>query len=287
MFGIKTLYYEFSSPEDLGLHHDIPTITFRGSFGYALAQVIARESCLPDLKTQVSLYRQFFMPQNEGEENSRNRDMARPFVIRGFYSRPDKRSFLLEILLFGKAIEYESFFDRVVEVMSYMGIGKKNRVCHFEKLNARETEIPELEASDRLAVYFITPCARLKQGGKVYEDEIPFHVLMPRLLDRLTELDNLYGDGSFVREWDIAGMKRGSHLIAGNVESGGKYHARRTSGRTKQEMSLNGFMGKMLYEGDFGPYLEPLRYLPYVNVGRFNVFGCGWCVVKFIKNEDN
>ena len=282
MFGIKTLYYEFSSPHDLGLHEEIPTVTFRGAFGYALAQVIARESCASDLESQVGLYRSFFMPQNDGTEKSRNLELARPFVIRGFYSRPDRHSFLLEIQLFGKACEYETFFDRVVEVMSYMGIGKQKRVCHFEKLKGKMQEVPELEATNRLAVCFLTPCSRLKHGGRLYEDEIPFHVLMPRLVDRLTELDNLYGDGSFAAEWDIAGMKRQSRLISGSVESGGKYEARRRSGRTGQEMSLSGFLGKMVYEGDFQQYLEPLRYLPYVNLGRFNVFGCGWCVLKFI-----
>lgn len=282
MFDIKILYYEFSSSQDLGLHRDIPTITFRGAFGYALAQVIARESCVPGLESQVSLYRRFFMPQNNGEYASRNRELARPFVIRGFYNRPDRHSFLLEVLLFGQSIEHERFFDRVVEVMSYMGIGKQKRVCHFEKLNSLTVELPELKATDRLAVYFMTPCSRMKQGGRLYEDEIPFHVLIPRLVDRVLELDNLYGDGTLGEEWDIGGMKRGSRLVAGTVESGGKYMAKRTSGRTGQEMSLNGFLGKMVYEGDFLPYLEPLRYLPYVNIGRFNVFGCGWCTLKFV-----
>ena len=282
MFEIKALYYEFSSAHDLGLHQEIPTITFRGAFGYALAQVVAREACLPKLESQVAVYRRFFMPQNDGSENSRNHDLARPFVIRGFYSRPDRRCFLLEILLFGKACEHETFFDRVVEVMSYMGIGKYKRICHFEKLNSRALEIPEMEVTDRLAVHFMTPCSRLKHDGRLYEDHIPFNALMPRLVDRLIELDNLYGDRSFAAEWNIAEMKKNSCLIAGSVENGGKYAARRRSGRTKQEMSLSGFLGTMLYEGDFRPFLEPLRYLPYVNIGRFNVFGCGWCTLEFV-----
>ena len=285
MFRIRAHYYEFASPEEMGLHHDIPTITFRGAFGYALAQVIAREGCIPGLKSQVELYRRFFMPENDGTEESRNRDLARPFVLRGFYSRPDRRSFILQIILFGIAAEYGTFFDRVVEVMSYMGIGKSHRVCHFEKLNEVEYELPELDATGELRIRFLTPCAKLKQNKKIYEDHIPFHVLIPRLVDRLLELDNLYGDGSFGREWDVAGMKRDSRMIASCVESGGVWQAKRISGRTGQEMFLSGFVGTMQYQGDFRPFLEPLRYLPYVNLGRFNVFGCGWCTIQFLDNQ--
>lgn len=283
MFRIKTLYYEFASPKLLALHPDIPTITFRGAFGYALAQVIARDACVPGLEDQVELYRKFFMPVNEGEENSRNYDLARPFELRGFYSRDDKRSFILEVQLFGKAIEHEQLFDRVVEVISYMGIGKQHQVCHFEKLRTAETNITDLTPTELLMVYYLTPCVRLKSGGRIYDDFIPFHVLLSRLLDRLIELDNLYGDGSFEREWDIVSMKRESRLIAGEAEAGLVSSTTRTSGRTKQEMHLRGFLGKMLYEGDFTAFLEPLKYLSYVNIGRFNVFGCGWCSCQFIQ----
>ena len=170
MFEICKLYYEFSSPEEMGLHHDIPTITFRGAFGYALAQVIARDGCIPELRSQVKLYKQFFMPQNDGLCDSRNLDLARPFILRGFYSRPDKCSFILEVSLFGIAIEYESFFDRVVEVMSYMGIGKNRTVCHYEKLNKVYLKPTLPEVTDLLQVFFLTPCVRLKHKGQIFEE---------------------------------------------------------------------------------------------------------------------
>ena len=83
----------------------------------------------------------------------------------------------------------------------------------------------------------------------------------------------------------VAGMKRDSRMIASCVESGGVWQAKRISGRTGQEMFLTGFVGAMRYQGDFRPFLEPLRYLPYVNLGRFNVFGCGWCTIQFLDNQ--
>ena len=282
MFHIKKLFYEFASPNDLGLHKDLPVITFRGAFGYALAQVIARSGCIPALASQVQLFRQIFIPQNNGTYDSHNQDIARPFILRGFYSRPDHHSFILEVVLFGVAIEYESFFDKVVEVMSFMGIGKNNTVCHFQKLDTVSCTPNFQELSNQLEVKFLTPCSKLKHAKKIYDDHIPFYVLMPRLIDRLIELDNIYGDGSFAKEWDVINMKRNSQLVADTIIEGGVYQARRISGRTGQEMYLNGFVGTMLYDGDFNIYREPLSYLPFINLGRFNVFGCGWCTVKFI-----
>ena len=48
---------------------------------------------------------------------------------------------------------------------------------------------------------------------------------------------------------------------------------------------MDGFVGAMLYCGDFTPFLPYLKYLPFINVGRFNVFGCGWCEMEFLNEE--
>lgn len=281
MFGVKKLSYEFASPNGLSLHARIPTITFRGAFGYALAQVIARYANISTLEDQVSLYRRIFMPLNEGDE-SRNQDLARPFVMRGYYSRPDKRSFILELLLFGIAGRCESFFDTVVDVMARMRIGKLQTKCYFVKVGSEVISMPDPEPSSDLAVEFLTPCVRMKHLGWVYRDEIPFHVLLPRLVDRVMELDTLYGDGSFGKDGQAVEWKRQSASVASVKLSGGTYRSLRTSGRTGQQMRLDGFVGEMQYTGDFSPFREVLRYLPWVNLGHFNVFGCGWCRMNYI-----
>ncbi len=282
MFEIKQQIYEFSSPHGLDLHHDIPTITFRGAFGYALAQVIARDACVPGLENQVALYRRIFMPQKDESQESRNLDLARPFVMHGFYSRPDRRSFLLQILLFGCAANYSAFFERVVEVMSYMGLGKNNQICHFEKVNEASLEIADPEPSERLLVHFLAPCSRLKSQGQIWLEDIPFRALFARLLDRILELDNLYGTGDLKEKWDLHALKQQSVEILSTCLDGGVYAANRTSGRTGQTMKLDGFVGEMLYEGDFSPYREIIKYLPYVSLGRFSAFGCGWSRIKYI-----
>ena len=283
--AIKQLRYEFSYPGEIALHKDLPVITFRGAFGYALAQVIAREMHVPEFSDQVELYKKIFSPCNDGVYKSRNQDLARPFVLRGFFSRPDHRSFILDVQLFGQTVKLEAFFDKVIEVISFMGVGRNNRVCKMEKIFAKELVIADPEPDDFLQVRFITPCIRMKSHGTLFFEEIPFYTLFARLADRLRELDNLYGNSnSFTDDVEIANLKMLAKDVLAKRLKGGYYKTSRTSGRSGQTMNMEGFWGTMAYYGDFVPYRRYLKYLPYINLGRFNVFGCGWCEMKYLRN---
>ncbi|MBR7138374.1 MAG: hypothetical protein IKD44_02395 [Lentisphaeria bacterium] len=281
---IKQLRYEFSYPGKIVLHPVVPTITLRGAFGYALAQVIARNAHIPVIADQVELYRRIFMPiNNVGAYSSRNLDLARPFVLRGFYSRADKRSFILEVNLFGEATDFESFFDTVIETIAFMGVGPNKQVCKLLKISSCMVNVETPAPKRFLEVDFLTPCSRLKSEGLIFKDEIPFYVLFARLADRVQELYKLYesdrefpGDNKFVAE-----LKHQAKNILWKKLSGGVCSASRTSGRTGQTMYLDGFCGSMGYCGDFSCYTLYLKYLPYINLGRFNVFGCGWCNMEY------
>lgn len=282
---IKQLRYEFTYPGEIALHKDLPVITFRGAFGYALAQVIAREMHVPQFADQVELYKRIFSPYNDGDRKSRNHDLARPFVLRGWFSRPDHRSFILDAQLFGEATAHEAFFDKIIEVISFMGVGKYNRVCKMEKIFSRELVVPDPEPEDFLQVNFITPCIRMRSHDHFFFSEIPFYTLFARLSDRLRELDNLYGNGNiFTDDMEIACLKTEAKDILAKCLKGGYYKTTRISGRTGQKMDLEGFQGVMAYHGDLAPFRKYLKYLPYINIGRFNVFGCGWCEMKYLQN---
>ena len=286
--SIRKLRYEFTYPGEIFLHHDIPTITFRGAFGYALAQVIAREAHIPEFSESLILYKNLFMPENTGDKNSRNYNLARPFILRGWYTRPDKRSFLLDAHLFGCTVDYETFFDHVMEAIALTGIGPRHQVCSMQKIHSSLLEIPDPEPEEYLYVKYITPCSRLTSEGITFLDEIPFYALFARLLDRLQELDSLYGTGSLVPDLlDARCLKQAAKTVMWKKISGGVYQANRTSGRTHQTMKLDGFKGEMAYYGDFTPFRPYLKYLPYINLGHFNVFGCGWCNAEFIHKTEN
>ena len=287
MLNIRQIRYEMTADVPLRLHHDVPTITFRGAFGYALAQVIARRSGIVQLREQVKLYKRVFMPQNQGSAPLRDEELSRPFVMRGFFSRPDRRSFILDLLLFGTAAKEESFFDEVVKTMGRMRIGPEHLRCEVQKIAAVDIvpEAPETPPAF-LRAEFITPCSRLKSEGRVFRDEIPFFALFARLVDRVDSLHVLYGGGRPAADHDTAvALKRLAREIPWRKLDGGAFQVTRTSGRTADVIRMDGFVGAMLYCGDFTPFLPYLKYLPFINVGRFNVFGCGWCEMEFLNEE--
>ncbi len=284
--GIHRLRYEFTCRGELRLHCELPTITLRGAFGYALAQVIARRVGIPELENQVAAYRRIFMPQNTGYSTSHNRELSRPFAMQGGYSRPDHRSFLVDIMLFGQAIPYEPIFDETIQTMAEMGLGEQRLLCDARKIASLAVTLPDPEPKEFLAVKFVSPCSRLKSQGKVYQDEIPFSVLFARLLDRVEELKLLYGDNLPPLAYEQQGeLKRLAGEIPWKKVSGGCHQVNRISGRTGDSICMDGFQGVMEYQGDFQPFHEYLRYLPYVNLGRFSAFGCGWCKMAYLDRE--
>ena len=283
---IQQIQYEFSSAKPLQLHYDIPTITLRGAFGYALAHVIAIKSNILELEPQVELYKSIFCPQNTGDKDSRNHEIARPFIMRGAYNKADKKSFILDVNLFGIATEYENFFDQVIYTIAANGVGKDNQKCNCKKIFSTHKEIIPQSPKPFLKVNFVTPCSKLKSGRQIFTDEIPFYALFARLVDRVNELRNLYEhediliNNDYTKDY-IAYLKQLAKEIEWKKITGGKYQARRTSGRTGQKIYLDGFVGEMGYHGNFVPFQEYLNFLPHINVGRFNVFGCGWTSCEY------
>ena len=284
MLKLQRLRYEFTCGTPLFLHQELPTITLRGAFGYALAQVIARRLDINDLSHQVLAYRRIFMPQIQGNTNSHNRELSRPFVLRGRFTRPDRRSFLMEVILFGEAIPYEPIFDETIFTMAQMGLGIHRQECNVQKIFSGEITCPDPEPEKYLLLHFVSPCARLSSHGKVYRDEIPFGVLCARLIDRLEELIQLFGDHNALHSFEEIGtLKHMANDILWRRHFGGHYRINRLSGRTGDTICMDGFQGLMEYAGDFSPFREYLRYLPHVNVGRFSAFGCGWCRMAYQK----
>ncbi len=284
MFSLHIQRYELSAKEPLQLHRVIPTVTLRGAFGYALAQVLARGSGVESLLEQVALYKRLFKPENDGSNPLvQNRDVARHFQMRGVYTRPDQCSFLLDLTLFGKGKECGAFFRQVMEVMCLMGVGADRQECHCLLVSEREVDpsLPEYDGGD-LAVQFVTPCNRLTYHRQCFQEEVPFPALLMRLASHVSELDALYGDGVFGGQLDWHGLEEAALRVGHLRVAGGHFSAERWSTRSLHVQRLGGFMGEMRYRGDFRPFLPVLAYLPYVNVGHFNEGGCGWCRMKFV-----
>lgn len=276
---IKKLLYEISTNIPLPLKERFPTSTLRGAFGYSLLQLIAREEALSQ-EDKVRICKQLFFA-NDISDKGDNKDSARPFVLRGGFTRPDGKSFILEMIIFGKIAESETLIDNIVSNMCRMGLGNQNIPCDCLKLGSEDVipEIPDLSAG-RCVVRFQTP-TRIKVNGKYIRHEIPFQTLFARLSERLKELVNVYTDNHF--SLALSELKRHSSSIESTLVEGYFEDISRVSSRTGDLCYLSGFVGEMVYTGDLRSYADFLAFLPWVNVGSSAAFGCGWCTLEYEK----
>lgn len=280
MFPVKSIQYELNASRRIELHPVVPSITLRGAFGYALCQLIARDDMIPEMRGKVQMFKDFFMPSNDGRTTATHKDLPRPFLIRGDYSRPNFRSFIVEIVLWGEAIKYEPLFDQVMSLVAIMGLGRNNVECRLVKLHAKivDTTFPD----STFAVYanFLTPAVRVVYQQQLCRDEIPFPALFARLLDRFDQIDRVYGEKIGVAEDEAIALKYAAQNIASRPLAVIPQKTQRTSTRTGQTMPISGFAGQMEYCGDFSAFAPYLGFLPWINIGHCSTFGCGWVTLS-------
>lgn len=283
MLKIRLLRYHFVAPRPLRLNMDLPAITLRGAFGYALHDLLRNEHSLPDPLDRWRLFLDLFSPtRNQHAEGASS--LPRPFVIRGGFLDDDRCQVLMELLLFGEAAYFESLANQVIEAMACRGLGDgpdAGTPCDVQMLYS-ETVEPDFSAeSDRLVVDFVSP-ARIRYRKHWLFDEIPFVALISRLTDRFSELVQNYGrdDGRDWAAWTIDLKHRAADILSMRLD-GENFRGRRISTRTGASCALNGFVGQMLYQGIFTPFSEILSYLPFIHVGKSAPFGCGWCCLEY------
>ena len=282
MLDIRQLTYEFRSRVPLRLNMDLPTSTLRGALGYAMADVLAYEHTLPVERDKIELFRRYFAP-TDWDASGHRKDGPRPFVLRGGFSDSSSRRFVVEMLLFGQAAQLEALTDLVIERMATRGIGGGQHYgtpCSVRKLESRRIEARFPPDVGRIAITFLSP-TRIKSRKQWCQHSIPFVPLIARLADRYRDLIHAFGepDNRDWQAWALT-MKRAAGSIESLLLEGGRMHARRRSTRTGDLCGLDGFVGKMLYQGDFEPFSEILAYLPFIHVGKSAPFGCGWCVCE-------
>ncbi|MBT3375867.1 MAG: CRISPR system precrRNA processing endoribonuclease RAMP protein Cas6 [Lentisphaerae bacterium] len=287
MLDIRQLTYEFRSDFRLRLNQDLPTSTLRGALGYAMADVLAYEHSLPVERDKIELFRRYFAPSTSNGNGNRQ-DGVRPFVIRGGFTDPSQRSFTMQMLLFGQAAQLETLTDLVVERMATRGVGGGRHFgvpCRLRKLDSQPMDPHFPNDADRLLVDFISP-TRIKSEGELCHRDVPFYPLAARLVDRFHELVQTYGnpDDRDWSGWRIATKQAGEAIQSLRLE-GKATHARRRSTRTGGVCELSGFVGRMLYQGNFQPLSEVLAYLPFIHVGKSAPFGCGWCVLECVSSS--
>jgi hypothetical protein len=274
MLPIRRLIYELSSSRPLKLHSTLPSVTIRGAFGYSLLQILARDVTIPHLKEKAEIYRALLYPDLMEGKSSHHHSPARPFVIRGWFSREDKKALIFEVLLFGRSTDAEILIDNVMNNLAFMGIGYENQSCRFLKIHAESVTpaIPDL--SGRIVRMNMMTPTRVKCKGEYFRDTLPFENLVLRLHDRFSELVRTYAD--FEAEPISAGLKEIAHTVESVPVDVEWIESSRSSTRTREECDLSGMVGSIIYSGTLEPFAPLLAVLPWIHVGNSTAFGCGW-----------
>jgi len=282
MLRIRRIACRLRGRSRLGLNLDVPTVTLRGAFGYALLDFLASSECYLSNPQRLQTYRVLFDPEGAKKTGNTGRANApRPFVMRGGFEDASGKNFLLELLLFGRAVEFEPLVLDVLAHMGRRGVGRWKTPANVEILDMADVEPYFPSGVFRVEVEFISP-ARIKAFKRRWLDDVPFAALVSRLADRYADLVRLYGRPTG-RDWDawLNAQKTHAQDIASTLLAGGRVNARRISSRSRLECRLDGFVGRMLYEGNFDPFSEILAHLPFIHVGNSAAFGCGWCVMTW------
>jgi hypothetical protein len=129
---------------------------------------------------------------------------------------------------------------------------------------------------EQITLEFLTP-TRLKHKGRWAKEGPPFHVLLRRLLDRVSSLSYFHCGQMF--EADFRGLiERAAEVRIARAQTKWEDWAR-FSGRQRQRVEMGGLVGWATYSGDLSEYRALLALGELVHVGKGTVFGNGRYVV--------
>jgi len=129
---------------------------------------------------------------------------------------------------------------------------------------------------DQLTVRFLTP-TRIKEQGR-FISRPTFQQLIKHLLLRVSLLADYHCD--LTLDLDFKSLIEQSKAVQ-TVQTHLHWHDwERYSNRQQTRMSLGGFMGDIVFTGDFQRWLPLLRLGEYVHIGKATSFGLGKCEIK-------
>lgn len=282
----------------------------RGGFGYSFRRQVclqrARKTCEGCLLRNVCPYGILFepAPPADSEVLSTQSDVPLPFVLEppleGKQEYESGEALAFGLTLVGRAIEHLPYFVMAFGALGRRGLGRErakytlssvtavdllhgktatvysaqDEVLRDNDLAARATALMSDGGdlpTDRLAIEFLTP-TQVKHDGR-FHDQPDFHVLVRALLRRTSSLAYFHCGERWETDY------RGWIEQAKGVRTVGAYTSGmdvwRYSQRQGQRVSLGGPVGKMVYEGDLGPFRPLLALGEWIHVGKASVFGNG------------
>ncbi len=221
-------------------------------------------------------------PPEGSDALKKNEHVPHPFVIeppadsRAEYAPGEQLIF--DVVLVGKAQEYMDYFAVTFKELGRAGLGRgrgKFRVAKIKALDTLTTSDLEARAAElptgQIRLRFLTP-TRLVHDKEMVQDP-PFHVLVRRLLDRVSSLSYFHCGERW--ETDFKGLIAQAEQVELAEARTRWVQVERFSGRQQERVSLGGFVGEVAYKGDIAPFRALLLLGSLAHVGKATVFGNG------------
>lgn len=320
-FRIACYQFTIEAFEDLHLP-PFKGSTLRGGFGHALRRLTCLHQdgrrCGECDHEQDCVYGYLFRtrPPEDADVLSTLTAVARPFVIEP--PRDDRQvippgqQLQFTVVLIGRAIDHLPYFILAFKELGKLGLGTGRgkyilqRVLVKHPWNGKEgtifdgvdvrvgadqwrvrypavAEWAQTLPPDRLDVAFLTP-TRLKHRGELMWEGPPFHVLVRRLLDRVSSLAYFHCG----EQWDIdfkGWIEQAKDVrIADAATTWADWS--RYSGRQGQRIKMGGLVGPVAYEGNLAPYRALLALGSLIHVGKGTVMGNGRIALKGLDKAE-
>jgi hypothetical protein len=282
----------------------------RGVLGATLKRLVcaheANDACPPCRLGNRCPYGYLFepAPPEQSQVTPKMRDVPLPFVLepppenRMLYQPGDPLSFTL--VLIGRGVQYLPYLVLVFEELGQAGLGRRRVPCPLSRVEALHPLTgagqviytdggtpgtgftPEITTDevmthaqglpvDQMTLRFLTP-TRIKHQER-YTTRPDFAVLVRALLRRVHALAYFHGD----QHWkpDLPSLLAAAAQVKTAAVATHWSERTRYSARQGQGMSLSGFVGEVIYQGDLAPFRALLVLGAIVHVGKATVFGNG------------
>jgi hypothetical protein len=256
----------------------------RGAFGHALRAAVCamgpRQECGSCRLRRACLYTRLFETLIEGPSPpflQGIRTSPRPYV---FEPAGEARCFApgdpldFDLLLFGQAAELDSYAVLAIERMAEAGLGRERHPFTLDRVRVRAAAGPPTGdlGRSRATLRFLTP-TRLKADDQLLAT-VSFRRLVFTMLRRTLEIAHFHVPGAAVN-WAFRPLLEqadGVRVVASDL----RWHDwERYSNRQRTRMTLGGFVGTMVIEGDLEPFAPLLRTAEILHVGKNTTFGLG------------
>lgn len=277
--------------------------TLRGGFGVAFRRVVCvagKKDCIGCLLRSKCVYSYVFeTPPGLDTEIMRKYEAApHPFVIEPPFEqkriyRPGEE-LLFGLVLIGKAIDYLPYFIYTFNELGKTGIGKgrgrfeltavvMDGKTVYDSTGETLSHVNTMEVSingeenphqnaGQLKLSFLTP-TRIIYNGRLSLD-LEFHMFMRNLLRRLSLIYYFHSNGA-PSIFDFKGLieKAGEvRVVRRDLQW---YDWERYSGRQERKISMGGFVGEIVFEGNLSLFMPFVMAGEILHVGKGTGFGLG------------